>query len=642
MKKALFVALSAGLLAVSANAQARITAAPKNSDGCFEISTAEQLLYFSQHINNSINNPEAFGEDGQDHKTDCAILMNDIKFNGETQVVNNTMTGLAVSDVTILNAWEPLIEFAGSFDGQGHTVYGLYYTNATDAGFFASLSGDAVVKNLHIRDSYFAADERAGGVIADVKSGAKIDLDQISFGGVVTIVSTCKTALGKVNGHLGGLIGTVSKGAEIINLSNSYNLGSVITGNCSVYDNKLGGLVGTVQDSESGKSLEMNITNCYNAGTVDQNGLGSDPSVFGSVASGAKITTTEVGCTKKQNTYCPTATTEEDLKANYESRIEAQIQAALNNAENPAEGIDVSKDDKSGKRIAFLRLSADEEKVVIPQDVLVDSIVLDRSFSTNRSTITLPFSISADKVFDAAGEPVKFYNLETMVVTDDSKWEVQATEVSVGAINAHTPYLVQAKTAGAFSFVGSVTLKAANGVAKSTDIAYGETPWSFVGVYTKKHWDDDERAQEGCDECGRSFLFSNNKFVKVGKNVNALPYRAYLMAPVPFKPTVLAKVAASTSVSLAENPSEITVRDLGTDADKFDVVEVVFQKAEPMVVNEIVESIEGSEESQAIKAPVMLQKRSSNKWNDIKGRSMNRKPTAKGAYIHNEIPVVVK
>ncbi len=632
LKKMMILPIAAGMLAVNANAEEVVI--PTNSDGCFEISSPEQLLAFSDMMNYGVAS-----------KTSCAVLMNDIKFNGETKVVKDDLSGLAVGDVKTLNVWSPVVEFAGSFDGQGHTIFGLYYTGSYDAGFFASLSGEAKVKNVHIEDSYFAADERVGGLAADLKTGSRVDIDRVSFKGIVTVVKSCRQptniiigeiGLERVNGHMGGLIGTVSLGAEIISLSNSYNEGTVTAGNCAVYNDALGGLVGSVQDKD--KTLEVNITNCYNAGSVNQGGRNAaSPSIVGMKNGNPKIVAENVGCTSAQATYCTTTNSNPSKLAEaYESRIEAQIQAALSNPENPAEGVEVGKDSETGKRVALLTLSNDEEVVRIPQDILVDSIVLDRSFSTNRSTITLPFSISVDKVKDSQGQPVDFYTLDAMTVTDENKWEVEATKLSVGAINAHTPYLVQAKNEGPITFDGSVTLKAADGVAKYYSISY-DRDWSFKGVYTKKTWVDDERAQEGCEECGRSYIFSNNKFMKVGKSGGVLPYRAYLMAPEAFRPA-LAKAAAGATV---ENPSEIAIRVLGTDENKYSTYDVVFQKAEPI---EIIESIDDPEgESQSLRQPVMMPaKRSSNKWADVKGRSMNRKPTAKGVYINNEIPVIVK
>lgn len=634
LKKLMILPIVAGFLAVNAGAQeagAEEVVVPTNNDGCYEISSAEQLLAFSDMINYGVAS-----------KTSCAVLMDDIKFNGDTKVVKNDLSGLAVGDVKTLNVWSPMVEFAGSFDGQGHTIFGLYYTASYDAGLFASLSGYAKVKNVHIEDSYFAADERVGGLAADLKTGSHVDIDRVSFKGIVTVVKSCRQAytavrLEHVNGHMGGLIGTVSVGAEIINLSNSYNEGTVTAGNCDVYNDALGGLVGSVQDKD--KTLEVNITNCYNTGDVHQGGLNAaSPSIIGTKNGNPTIVANNVGCTSSQAAYCTTTNSDPSiLAAAYESNIEAQIQAALSNPENPAEGVEVGKDSETGKRVAYLKLTDSDNQVIIPQDILVDSIVLDRSFSTNRSTITLPFSISVDKVKDSQGQPVDFYTLDAMTVTDENKWEVEATKLSVGAINAHTPYLVQAKNEGPITFDGSVTLKAANGEARFSSISYAAGDWSFNGVYTKKTWVDDERAQEGCEECGRSYIFSNNKFMKVGKSGGVLPYRAYLMAPVPFRPA-LAKAAAGATV---ENPSEIAIRVLGTDENKYSTYDVVFQKAEPI---EIIESIDDPEgESQSLRQPVMMPaKRSSNKWADVKGRSMNRKPTAKGVYINNEIPVIVK
>ena len=58
------------------------------------------------------------------------------------------------------NTWTPIGDqdngFKGVFDGQGHTVSGLYVKNTKYAAFFARVYGAAAaVKNVNIVDSYF-------------------------------------------------------------------------------------------------------------------------------------------------------------------------------------------------------------------------------------------------------------------------------------------------------------------------------------------------------------------------------------------------------------------------------------------------------------------------------------------------------
>lgn len=655
MKKFLFTTLAVGALAVSAGAEEVVI--PKNSDGCFEISTAEQLLGFAQHINNNIDQHD----DDHDHKNDCALLMNDIKFNGDTKVVKDDLTGVNSSS---FKSWEPLREFAGTFDGQGHTISGLYYVapettedgkkGRRDAGFFAHLSGHAKVVNVRVEDSYFAADERAGGIAADIKSGSEVYIDQVSFKGIVSSYTTnCSVSwtnltLTRVNGYIGGLIGTVSQGAKIINLSNSFNEGTVTTGKCGVWDDnnpKMGGLIGVIQDVTDDGAV--NITNCYNAGEVKTSkrtltGIGDEegPSIIGklegdkSSSTAEKIHAENVGCTKAQSTYCETASNASALNDAYEEYIDAQIQETLN---NPPEGTPKAKGvtiaSSSGKRIATIH--ENDGEVIIPQDIVVDEVVYARSFTTNRSTITLPFSISVANVVDANGQPVTFSKLNAMEVTDENKWEISKTDLAVGAVEAHTPYLVQTSVAGSLTFKGSVTLKATtDGAAKISVVPYDASEWQFNGVYTTKVWEND---LADCDECGRAYVFKDGAFKKVGSKVRVSVYRAYLLAPEEYKVVVAAKAAAGVSLD-NENPDEITIRDVGTDENDHQKYKVSFN------VVEVVESVNSeNDESLAIAKPIMTtEPAKSNRWFDLKGRRLNSKPTAHGTYFNNKTPVIVK
>ena len=65
-------------------------------------------------------------------------------------------------------AWTPITDFAGTLDGQGHTISGLYCdkTNSKDSnyvGLFGSISG-GMVTHLGVVDSYFAGSGFVGGV----------------------------------------------------------------------------------------------------------------------------------------------------------------------------------------------------------------------------------------------------------------------------------------------------------------------------------------------------------------------------------------------------------------------------------------------------------------------------------------------
>lgn len=124
--------------------------------------------------------------------------------------------------------------------------------------------------------------------------------------------------------------------------------------------------------------------------------------------------------------------------------------------------------------------------------------------------------------------------------------------------------------------------------------------------------------------------------------------RAYLLAPVGSDPSTAKSQmpglmrAPSANPSEEARPSEIHIKIVGTDR-------VPFARLDPkdvpsFVVDPDTSENVGSEEPQEIKKPLIFPVRRDNNasWYDMKGRSMNRKPSAKGVYLNNNIPVMVK
>ena len=91
-----------------------------------------------------------------------AKLTKDITVNNK--VLNDD--GSLISDPSSLKAWTPINDFAGTLDGQGHTISGLY-CNTPDSeyvGLFGSIKGGGEVRHLGVVDSYFAGSGFVGGV----------------------------------------------------------------------------------------------------------------------------------------------------------------------------------------------------------------------------------------------------------------------------------------------------------------------------------------------------------------------------------------------------------------------------------------------------------------------------------------------
>ena len=223
-------------------------------DSCYQITTKEELY--------AIPKLSAFA---------CIELQNDI-------VVNENLLdadGNPDSTRKDIMFWQPF-EFGGIFEGNGHTISGLYSKWVGDVGFFSELydgSGKLpVVRNLGIKDSYFEGSSFAGGIAAYVDQSALL----VNVFSEATVVS---------RGSAGGIVGTIVSGQDrsclcappalarpalaksewptmtpsnVTQIINAYNAGRV-SGASSLYDGT-GGIVGQAQD--------LTLENAFNVGTV--------------------------------------------------------------------------------------------------------------------------------------------------------------------------------------------------------------------------------------------------------------------------------------------------------------------------------------------------------------------------------------
>ena len=205
----------------------------------YQISTAEGLKWFRDKVNDAKNEEET---------KICAVLMNDIVLNDGTFDANGTYT--SGSSGKTAEEWTPIGKYAndndktpytGTFDGQGHTIKGLYVNSASDTcvGLFGYLEG-AAVRNLTV-DGYVQGLGAAGG-IAGYASNAAIE----------NCSNHC-SVLGGSNRNSGGIAGININGAKIIDC---YNVGTIRD---SVDAHYHGGIAGYNNGT---------VSNCYNVGTI--------------------------------------------------------------------------------------------------------------------------------------------------------------------------------------------------------------------------------------------------------------------------------------------------------------------------------------------------------------------------------------
>ena len=148
--------------------------------------------------------------------------------------------------------WEPIgtyeDSYSGTFNGQGHTISGLYFNDsgASNVGLFGCID-EGKILNVGVLDSYFQFSTKGGGVCGE------------NYEGILQNCSNSSTVNGNnENSRTGGVCGMNSYGT----IRECKNTGSVRGKNMT------GGVCG--ENSNSG-----DITNCFNEGTVSgQNFVG--------------------------------------------------------------------------------------------------------------------------------------------------------------------------------------------------------------------------------------------------------------------------------------------------------------------------------------------------------------------------------
>jgi len=193
------------------------------------------------------------------------ILIRDIVFS-ESDFAQN---GLFYNDG---RGFEPINAFAGSFDGNGHTIQNLYINaTSTRIGLFGSSSG--TIKDLGLIDYNFKSSASTiyiGSIVGYMNSGTIencYNFEDISVAN--TYSSTSTTSYATI--YSGGIVGYMNsgtidkcynKGNIVTNISNKHSYSSSSYGSLSSASNAYtGGIAGYI--------AKGTITNCYNIGNID-------------------------------------------------------------------------------------------------------------------------------------------------------------------------------------------------------------------------------------------------------------------------------------------------------------------------------------------------------------------------------------
>ncbi len=236
-----------------------------DSDGVYEIANAGQLYWFMELVNSVELDEYEYGYADYD-----AILKDDITVN--EGVLNDDGT-LAEGD---FRAWFPIgcvydhngdgreedVYYNGTFDGQGHTISGLYFDNADQdyVGLFGQTESGAEICNVTVADSYFKGKNHVGGICGyndGEITGCQNDATVIGteyVGGICAAngdLLNCCANFGTIEGekYVGGILGHNSYSGFSNEVRNSFSAGSV-SGSSYV-----GGVCGW--------NYNAHIVNCY-------------------------------------------------------------------------------------------------------------------------------------------------------------------------------------------------------------------------------------------------------------------------------------------------------------------------------------------------------------------------------------------
>ena len=194
--------------------------APTENDNVVEIANAAQLLVFAQNVNN-----------GNSYAGKTVVLTKDIDLS------NNVWTPIGISSAKA---------FAGTFDGQGHTIRNLQLKASTTgskygAGFFGNLLNKTTIKNVNFDSVTYTTRANCVGVVAGYLYGSGTFEN-------IKVTNANIQSFAKV----GGIIGLVADpGAHTVNLTNCSVEGTIGGG----YN--VGGLIGLVL-----QNVTVNLSNC--------------------------------------------------------------------------------------------------------------------------------------------------------------------------------------------------------------------------------------------------------------------------------------------------------------------------------------------------------------------------------------------
>ncbi|MGN0523939.1 MAG: CUB domain-containing protein, partial [Eubacterium sp.] len=262
----------------------------------YEISNAGELYWFAGLVNGTLTDGTA------KNRAAYAKLTDDITVNRNVLKAD----GSIADDTRDFTVWSPIgydgttnsnesKAYTGSFDGQGHTINGLYYNDSSSSRHYVGLFGycfNGTIANVCVKDSYFYAYKGVGGICGFLKNG---------------YINNCQNfaTVNAANQWVGGICGdqwysSSSTGTECV-ITNCYNEGVVLFNPNYI---RYGGIAGLSENSKIYNSYNnysvCEIKVAYNSTAVFDNLLNKTAE---EIASGEVAYYLSQGCTVGDNFY---------------------------------------------------------------------------------------------------------------------------------------------------------------------------------------------------------------------------------------------------------------------------------------------------------------------------------------------------
>lgn len=222
-KRILALLLSAVLVVSLLPVLALANGEPAQVDGVYQIGTAAELKWFADTVNAEMAKDTGLVELS-------AVLTADIDLGGEA------WTPIASASSYVVDA------YAGTFDGQGHSITGLNVSGSANQGLFGIVN-TGTVRNLKVSGTVTGTNA-VGGVVGKLQTGT---IENCSMAGSVT--ATARTA------HAGGIVGNISAANAVI---------SGCSSSADVSGTHAGGILG----ANTGTKNPTTIDSCYNTGKI--------------------------------------------------------------------------------------------------------------------------------------------------------------------------------------------------------------------------------------------------------------------------------------------------------------------------------------------------------------------------------------